>query len=98
MDVLASWVVGWCAVNLLGYLVTWRDKAAARTGRSRVSESALLVLAVLGAGPGAWLAMRLHRHKTRKLRFLAPFALAATLGTAGWVIGVWWLSTGLVRP
>jgi uncharacterized membrane protein YsdA (DUF1294 family) len=61
------------AVNALAYLVYWLDKRRARTGGRRVPERELLLWVVAGGAPGAWLAMRHHRHKTRKTWFRAAF-------------------------
>lgn len=53
------------------------DKYAAINKLSRVRESTLIFLAFAFGAPGAMLAMRLLRHKTRKLGFtlLVPLAL-----------------------
>lgn len=45
------------------------DKAAAESGRRRIAESTLLLLALAGGSPGAWLAVKVMRHKTRKQPF-----------------------------
>ncbi|QRM55051.1 DUF1294 domain-containing protein [Sinorhizobium sp. BG8] len=58
------------AINFLTFLVFWWDKEAARAGEWRVRERTLLGLALVGGSPGAILAQRLLRHKTRK----EPFA------------------------
>lgn len=47
------------------------DKYAARNGRERVAESTLHLLALIGGWPGALLAQRVLRHKTRKQPFRA---------------------------
>jgi uncharacterized membrane protein YsdA (DUF1294 family)/cold shock CspA family protein len=49
------------------------DKSAARNGEWRTSESALLLLGLLGGWPGALAAQQAYRHKTGKPAFLVPF-------------------------
>ena len=57
------------AVNVLTFVVFGLDKWKARRGRWRVPEATLLGLAAVGGSVGAWLAMRLFRHKTQKKKF-----------------------------
>lgn len=56
-------------VNLWTVAVFWRDKRAARAGTRRIQEADLLTLALIGGSPGALLARRWFRHKTRKEPF-----------------------------
>jgi uncharacterized membrane protein YsdA (DUF1294 family)/cold shock CspA family protein len=53
------------------------DKSAATRGAWRVSESTLQFVSLLGGWPGALLAQRVYRHKTRKQPFQAVFWAAA---------------------
>lgn len=69
-------------LSLLTYAVYAHDKAAARRRRRRVPERVLHLLALLGGWPGAWLAQRLLRHKSRKLRFQLVFWLTVLLNLA----------------
>ena len=78
-------VLAW---NVVGYAVAVRDKALAGTGRRRVRERTLLVLAFLGAGLGLAVAFKVHRHKTRKPRFLVRFWPAAVVGAL--LVAVLW--------
>lgn len=55
--------------NVVVFCVYWWDKDAARDGGWRVRESTLLTLAVLAGSPGALIARRILRHKTRKQPF-----------------------------
>lgn len=56
-------------INVLAFAVYGVDKWKARQGRWRVPEATLLGLAALGGSAGAWVAMQLFRHKTKKNKF-----------------------------
>ena len=50
-----------------------RDKSAAKQGRWRVSENTLHLLSLAGGWPGALVAQRLLRHKSKKRSFQTVF-------------------------
>ncbi|UKK60755.1 DUF1294 domain-containing protein [Prevotella communis] len=56
-------------VNLLTFFVYGIDKWQARQGKWRISEATLLLFAVIGGSIGAWLGMRVWRHKTMHKKF-----------------------------
>jgi len=62
----------------LAFTVYGWDKWCATRGRSRVSERTLVLWALVGGWPGAYLAMRTFRHKTSKPSFRRQ-ALAASI-------------------
>ncbi len=57
------------AINIFGFLLTLTDKRKSVKSRRRVPEKTLIITALLGAGPGIYLAMKLFRHKTQKPLF-----------------------------
>ena len=67
------------AINVVTFFVYGIDKWKARHKRWRVSEAALLMLAVLGGSVGAWLGMYVWRHKTqhKKFKYGVPLILLA---------------------
>ena len=79
-------------VNLAAFFVFGIDKWKARRGSWRVPEQTLALLGFLGGWPGALLAMRLFRHKTRKKSFQMKLAAGAignlVLWYAAWHFGV----------
>ena len=56
-------------LNFVTMLVYGIDKFKATKGKWRIPESTLLLLAVLGGSIGAWLGMRVWRHKTQHKKF-----------------------------
>ena len=58
------------------------DKRRAAAGGRRVPERTLHLLALLGGWPGAILAQRQFRHKTRKVPFLIAFWAVVVLHVA----------------
>ncbi|WP_155859945.1 DUF1294 domain-containing protein [Kordiimonas gwangyangensis] len=61
------------AFSLLTFLVYGFDKMAAIRRGWRVREDTLHMFGILGGWPGAILAQRLLRHKTRKRSFRSTF-------------------------
>lgn len=57
------------AANFLTFCLFGWDKLCARRDARRVSEATLLWWLFLGSPVGAWLGMRLFRHKTAKSSF-----------------------------
>jgi uncharacterized membrane protein YsdA (DUF1294 family) len=73
-------------VNLIAACAFAWDKRKAKKDTWRTSENTLLVLAFLGPF-GAFGAMRLFRHKTRKIKFwLVPFFLVLHLAVIGYLV------------
>lgn len=79
--------LGMVAVTSLASFAAYGfDKRRATTGGRRVPERTLHLLALLGGWPGAILAQRWCRHKTRKEPFLIAFWAVVVLHVA--VVGV----------
>ena len=70
------WAINWLLfINLATYATFAYDKRAAGRGDWRISENTLLTMALVGGSPGALLARRRLRHKTRKQPFSAALYL-----------------------
>lgn len=57
------------AINAVTFIVYGIDKYKAKKAMWRISETTLLLLAVLGGSIGAWMAMRVWHHKTMHKKF-----------------------------
>lgn len=60
-------------INLIGILIMYIDKKKAKYGRWRISEKALLIVALLGGSIGTIIGMYWFRHKTQKIKFTLGF-------------------------
>lgn len=76
--------IPWPILVLLGYIFVMSvitfltfatDKSYALDGAWRTREKTLLLLSFLGGAPGAILAMKQFRHKTRKVSFISKFVV-----------------------
>ena len=76
------------ATNLLAFLLFGIDKWQARRGGRRIAEVHLLLPALFGGFPGAWLASSTFRHKTVKTSFRLKLLLVTFLN-GGWA-WLWW--------
>ena len=74
-------------INLWTILRFWQDKQRAVAGERRIPESDLLGLALIGGSPGALLARKLFRHKTRKEPFSTQLLVIVAL-QAGAALGL----------
>jgi uncharacterized membrane protein YsdA (DUF1294 family) len=79
MDVVFSWLV---AANAVTVLVYGLDKAIAGSRLRRVPERVLLMLALVGGSPGAFVGMQVFRHKTSKESFRLRFWIVVALQVA----------------
>jgi len=85
VGVLASWVaVVYATASIAAFAAYAADKSQAEAEGRRLPERVLHVLEAMGGWPGALVAQRQFRHKTRKVRFQIIFWLivAAHLGVA----------------
>lgn len=73
-----------CAVTFIAYAL---DKSAAINDRWRTQESTLHLFSVLGGWPGALLAQRILRHKSKKEEFQRVFWVTVIVNCAalGWL-------------
>ena len=68
-------------INVVTFFMYGIDKWKAKNSKWRIRETALLGLAVLGGSIGAWLGMKVWRHKTqhKKFKYGLPLILLAQI-------------------
>lgn len=67
--ILEAIVIYLAAINVITFIMFGADKARAVKGRWRISESALILAALLGGSTGALAGMRIFHHKTKHRKF-----------------------------
>ena len=83
---LSLFLIAYAVLNFIVFCVYARDKYRAKHNAWRTSEAMLLSLALVGPF-GAFAAMILFHHKTRKLRFcLVPLFLCVHLVLGGYFL------------
>ena len=77
-------------LNFIAFVVYGWDKRQAKLQNRRISERQLIFLAVLGGTMGAYLAMRIFHHKTKKIKFSIGVPLLLFL--QGCLLCIWKLN------
>lgn len=80
------------AINAVTFIVYGIDKYKAKKAMWRISEATLLMLAVLGGSIGAWMTMRVWRHKTmhKKFKYGIPVILLIQIALIAYMhISMW---------
>lgn len=74
-------------INVVALVAYGLDKRKAKKGAWRTPEKTLLLLAAVGGAWGAWMGMKVFRHKTQhwKFRILVPLLALA------WAAGIVWM-------
>lgn len=87
-------ILGWyAAISVLTFAVYAMDKWMAKGDGRRIPEKVLHFLEAIGGWPGAFLAMRIVNHKSRKKSFLLIFWLIVAAHIAGWLLYWFWWRT-----
>ena len=75
-------------INVVTVIVYGIDKFKAKQGSWRISEAALLSLAVIGGSIGALLGMQVWHHKTmhKKFKYGLPLILLAQIALMIWLL------------
>ncbi|WP_200804645.1 DUF1294 domain-containing protein [Ferrimonas marina] len=76
-------------VSMLTLLLFGLDKRFALRGSRRIPERVLHTFELLGGWPGAFVAARVFRHKSRKTRYLAVLYGIVVLHFAFWCLYQW---------
>ncbi len=92
---IGSLAVLYTFVSMITFVIYYLDKSAAKHGRWRTKEKTLHLLSLFGGWPGAILAQRLFRHKTKKRNFRVVFWLTVLLN----ILLLYWLfvSSGMIN-
>lgn len=75
-------------INLVAFVCYGVDKLKAKRNSPRVSEPALLLLALAGGSVGAWIGMQVWRHKTKHAMFSVGVPVMLLLQAALY----WWIT------
>ncbi|MFA5172456.1 MAG: cold shock and DUF1294 domain-containing protein [Sulfuriferula sp.] len=76
------------AASILAFFAYAVDKSAAQNNRWRTQESTLHLFGIVGGWPGAWLAQKTLRHKSKKKEFQTVFWATVIINcfALGWLL------------
>ena len=86
-------LIGYLAmVNVVAFVTYGIDKLKARRNQWRIPESTLLLLAMIGGSIGAWIGLKVWRHKTlhKKFKYGIPLIIVVQI-----VLCIYLYSNGL---
>lgn len=92
-DLPATVPILYAAGSVTAFVLYRIDKTAALAGARRTPEDTLLVVGLLGGWPGALVAQRVLRHKSRKASFQALFWTTVAINCA--VLAFYWVRTNV---
>ena len=75
-------LIGYLAmVNVVAFVTYGIDKLKARRNQWRIPESTLLLLAMIGGSIGAWIGLKVWRHKTlhKKFKYGIPLIIVVQI-------------------
>jgi uncharacterized membrane protein YsdA (DUF1294 family) len=78
--------VFYAAASSVTAIVYRLDKSAAERHARRIPERTLHVMALIGGWPGALVAQRVFRHKSRKVSFQVAFWITVALNCAALIL------------
>ena len=94
MTIEKIFIIYLISINLITLAVYGIDKALAKAGKWRISEAALIWLAVFGGSVGALAGMFIFHHKTKKKKFLISIPLILLLHIC---LAVWYIFFSNIR-
>ena len=94
LDLVFAWLI---SITLVTFLTYGFDKQIAGSSRMRVPERVLLALTLAGGTLGAYVGMRLFRHKTIKTSFRVKFWTIVIIQVAVLALYYLWLRPWLIE-
>ena len=81
-------IIHLAVINVVAFFMYGIDKWKAKKSKWRISEVALLMMAVLGGSIGAWLGMKVWHHKTqhKKFKYGVPAIIIVQLALIAYIL------------
>ena len=75
------------AINIITFFIYGIDKLKAKKGKWRITESTLLLLAIIYGSIGAWFGIKVWHHKTlhKKFKYGIPLIVIAQIAIAVYI-------------
>ena len=80
------------AISIIAIVVTIYDKLIAGSGKRRVPENTLLIIAALGGSDAMYITMQIIRHKTQHKKFMIGIPIIMVLQAILFALYLYWRS------